>query len=589
MATPLSKKWHCVEPDAQIVEKLAREADIPVSIAQIFAANGMSRAEQVRDFLHSGLQQLPQPFLLKDMEKAVNLIVAGLERNALFIIYGDYDVDGVTATAVLAVFLQEVGARVKTVLPNRKIHGYGLHAGLLEQLAEEAAGDTKGAILVTVDCGISNVDEIALARELGFITIITDHHRLPDRLPEADAVINPLQDGCVFPDKDLAGVGLSFYLTAGIRSAMRKKNLFSNGKEPNLKEYLDLVAIGTVCDMAPLHGTNRILVRTGSEVIEQTRRHGLKSLLRISNIDGGSRVGCENIAFRLGPRINAAGRLDDARLAYSLLVSRQAEEAAGLADALNALNEERKRITEDIYVSCCALAEKNLKDYKYSLVLTGKNWHQGVLGIVASKLVQEYGLPTVLLTETRGENGLVLLKGSARSVEGFDLFAALTECTDLLEKFGGHEQAAGLTVQEENIAALANRLEGIAANILSGKSGPEKLRVFSLQDLTGNERDSFLNYYRAMEPFGVGNPEPVFVVEGCELRELQIVGDGHLRFVLFKDNRRLFPGIGFNRGELKNLLTNRKIDLAFALRSNRFRGVEQWQVNFVDYDDAATH
>ncbi len=275
---------------------------------------------------------------------------------------------------------------------------------LLQELAAEAGEAVKGAVLITVDCGISNIEEIALAKKLGFTCIVTDHHRLPSRLPEADAIINPLQEGCAFPEKHLAGVGLAFYLVAGLRSAMRENNMFSGKSEPNLKKYLDLVAIGTVCDMVPLTGVNRIFVRGGSEVMEHSTRLGLQGLFRVSKMEEAAAVSCENIAFRLGPRINAAGRLDDAWQAYALLTADSETEATRLAVALNAMNETRKDLTEEIYEQCRVQAESSLAEYANSLVLMEREWNQGVLGIVASKLVQHYMLPTVLVTEAKKGN-----------------------------------------------------------------------------------------------------------------------------------------------------------------------------------------
>jgi len=585
----LRKNWRYLTPSPELAEEIAGQARIPVAIAALLLANGITRVGQVQDFFQAGLQQLPQPFLFKGMECAVDLIINGLKRKAPFVIYGDYDVDGVTAAAVLSIFLKEVGARVKTILPNRMTHGYGLNRELLVNLATEVGEETEGAVLITVDCGISNIDEIAFARELGFVCIVTDHHRLPAKLPEADAIINPLQEGCAFPDKHLAGVGLAFYMAAALRSALRKNGMFSNRKEPNLKNYLDLVAIGTVCDMVPLTGVNRVFVRAGSEVMGQVNRPGLRGLLRVAKMDTGSTVSSENIAFRLGPRINAAGRLDDAGQALALLTAGSEAEGTKLAAALDAMNEDRKNITEEIYVRCCHQAEQRRQEFDSSLVLMEKDWHQGVLGIVASKLVQRFMLPTVLVTEAKTEASTCFLKGSARSVPGFDLFAALQRCADLLERFGGHKMAAGLTIREENYDAFSKRFNDIARTYMSSGDDDRALEVFPVSEVLQDAGEEFLQYYKLMEPFGVGNPEPVLVLHGCELRELQVVGNGHLRFAVYQNERCLFGGIGFNRGELKGTLLNKKIDLAFTLRLNRFRGVERWQATFVDYQEVATH
>jgi single-stranded-DNA-specific exonuclease len=581
-----AKKWFFPEP----VSYSGQEEGIrlPPGIVALLAERGLQDTARISSFFSSTLSDLPDPFLMKGMQEAVDILLDAMRHKKPIVVYGDYDVDGLTGAAVIALFLKEVGADSFVCQPDRQRHGYGLHSDLIMELAEKYEAEEKNAVLLTVDCGISNKLEVAIARSAGFKVIITDHHQLPGSLPVADAILNPLQKVCSFPFKGLAGVGVAFYLVAGLRTQMRKKHLFSNGNEPNLKKSLDLVAIGSICDMVPLTGVNRILVKAGMEVLQGTQRPGLIALAKEAGREDRESISPEDVAFRLGPRINAAGRLQDAGQAYRLLVCETLNEAEILSRDLSLLNEKRKRLTESIYNDCCRMVEELSGEKRVSLVLKGENWIPGVLGIVASKIVQEYYRPTILLASITDEGGERILKGSGRSVEGFDLFEALGKCSDYIQKFGGHAQAAGMTVREDDFARFSETFEEVSRQAIGEKGPVETIRVHDIsQMLTSGERE-FLELYKKMGPFGAGNPEPIFAAHGCRLIDGQVIGEQHLRFKLALDDKRIYPGIAFGRAELLPLIRDQKIDLAFYLRLNQFRGEERWQVYLIDIGSNTT-
>jgi len=584
------KKWVPVDP---AIGDHQTEGDVglcaPAGIAAILAARGIRDAEEIERFFHPRLTDLPEPGLMKGMREAVAILLQAVLQKRPVVIYGDYDVDGVTGVAVISLFLKEIGANCRVCLPHRQRHGYGLNADLIVELAEKTKAAAQGAVLLTVDCGISNCREVKIAKERGFNIIVTDHHQLPATLPEADAILNPLQQDCSFPFKGLAGVGVAFYLMAGLRAAMRQKGLFSERNEPNLKNVLDLVAIGTICDMVPLLGVNRILVKSGMEVLQGTNRIGLQALRSVAGLSEGSGINEEDIGYRIGPRINAAGRLDDAAIAYRLLVADDAEEAIGLARQLDAINETRKDLTDEVYQSCCSNAEELHRQGRISLVMAGQDWHLGVLGIVASRLVQKFYLPTILLSTTINEKGEGILKGSARSINGFNIFEALQSCEGSLEKYGGHAQAAGVTIKSENFDLFSESFEDVARKSIKESDLRETVEIFDATLLWNESGQRFFEYFKKIAPFGVGNPEPVFAALSCSIGDLRIVGEKHLSFNLYKKERKFLAGIAFNRGELLSHLQGvKQVDIAFTLRANQYRGRETWQACFVDAGDEIT-
>ncbi|MEJ2032437.1 MAG: single-stranded-DNA-specific exonuclease RecJ [Deltaproteobacteria bacterium] len=455
--------------DREHAAALAAELDVPVGIAAILLQRGIQDAEKAHAFLNPTFGQLPSPFLMKDMSKAVAILVEAIQRGRRVVVYGDYDVDGATGAAVLVLFLRRLGLTVHARQPHRLVHGYGLHRELIPELEILAPA----GVLVTVDCGISNHGPVAAAKEKGLAVIVTDHHQPQATLPPADAVLNPLQPGCAFPFKQLAGVGVAFYLAMGLRSRLNEQEHWQGREEemPNLRELLDLVAMGTVADMVPLLGPNRIFVRAGLDVLQGAERPGLGCLLETAGISGRRRLTAEDIGFRLGPRINAAGRTGNPDRALELLLTDDMVVARRLAGELESANRNRQALEEKIANQAMTAAMKFLQAGCRTLVLQGKEWHSGVLGIVASRLLNRFYRTTILLTEKEG-----LLTGSGRSIPEFHLHHALEDCGDLLERYGGHANAAGLALRPENVPVFRERLETKAAQLAAEDLQPKLLK-----------------------------------------------------------------------------------------------------------------
>jgi single-stranded-DNA-specific exonuclease len=567
------KTWLNRLYDKDRAAAVAAELDLPAGIADILLQRGLSEAEQVHAFLFPALGQLPAPLLMKGMREAVSIVARAVVHRQPIMVYGDYDVDGTTGAAVLVLFLRTLGLEVLVCQPHRLTQGYGLHHNMIDDLLARAPG----GVLVTVDCGISSVEAVAAARQGGMTVIVTDHHQPPGKLPAAHAILNPLQAGCGFPFKQLAGVGVAFYLTMGIRSHLKEQG-FWQGREaemPNLREYLDLVAVGTIADMVPLLGPNRIFARAGLEVLQEARRPGFSCLLETAGVLG-KRLSAEDVGYRLGPRINAAGRTGDPGRALELLLTSDFGRARELAGELEEANRCRQALEKEMFQQAVTAAADILHAGGKSLVLSGADWHAGVLGIVASRLLNRYYRTTILLTEKDG-----LLKGSGRSIPALDLYGTLGCCQDLLVQYGGHANAAGLALRPENLKEFQERFEAEVATRLK----PEDLQPKLLIDgLLGEElfHGRFLEYYLRLPPFGIGNPEPVFGGSGCRLLEPRVVAEKHLKFFWPHNGGRL-QGIGFGFGYLlPQLLQEATAGVAVSLRLNEYRGKESWQLNLVD-------
>ncbi len=560
------EKWRPRPVEVGAVRDLARRHGLALPIAAILWQRGVGEGE-VAGFLRPGLGQLPDPSAMRGMAQAASLLADAVQRSRPITVYGDYDADGVTAAAVLVRFFQALGVGIDVVQPDRFTHGYGLHPDLVRRIGE---GRGRGGVLVTVDCGISDREAVALARSLGLEVIVTDHHQPPADLPPASVILNPLQPGCAFPEKHLAGVGIAFYLAAGVRRELRQRN--SGFAGPNLKELLDLVAVGTVADMVPLTGANRILARVGLEVLRHTRRPGLAALVRACGLEPGAPVTADDIAFRLGPRLNAAGRMDSARAALDLLVCDRGEEADRLAAALDAHNQDRRQTTEAVVAEAAGQAG----DPSAGVVVAGAGWHQGVLGIVASRLVERFGRPAVVLAlpEDEGEPA----RGSARSVPGFNLYQALAACRDLLLRFGGHEQAAGLALAAERIGEFRARFQELVRAAGLGKQ--TVLEVDLVLDGREIGRPGFLDQYRLLAPFGVGNPEPLFASCGVRFADTTVLRDRHLR-CRWQAGGRSLVCIGFGQAHLYEQAAAGPADMLFHLRPNYWQGSERWQAHIM--------
>lgn len=553
------RRWVFREEEPSGWKLVADELDLHPIFARLLAQRGVTDPDGARRFLNPTLGHMHDPFLMKGMDAAVREVLHALDSGARIVIHGDYDVDGICSASLLYSFLQMFGADVDYFIPRRAQEGYGLTTETVRRLADDGCD-----VLVTTDCGISEVEEIALARELDMRVVVVDHHSVPDELPPANAILNPLQPGCAFPFDKLAAVGVTFNLAVALRKELRDRGVFRHVEEPDLRDMLDLVALGTIADVVPLVDENRIFVRAGLDVLAQKKRAGVSALLdRIGRKDG--RVHSETVSYGLAPRLNAAGRVADASICVELLTTREYGRALELAGELDELNEERRRRERDIYERALPLAEEQLERYDNVLLLAGEGWDRGVLGIVASRLMETYNRPTIMAGIEDGE-----ARGSARSIEGFDILAALEKASDHLLTFGGHTSAAGLRFDADQLDALRARLDAAAGEMLdSGQIPPPRILVDASVSL-GELEQKFTSDLLRMEPFGEGNPAPVLVAESVRARRAKIVGDDHLR-ASFADGSGELDGIAFSMGEFLDML-DAEVDVAFAPKFSRFRG-----------------
>lgn len=546
------RKWEVRPLDKERAAAFAQTYGVPFFLAMLMNIRGLDDAAHLREFLGEG-EPLSDPFLLKDMDKAAARITRAVDNMEKIAVYGDYDADGVTSTAMLYSYLETRGADVIFYIPQREGEGYGMNMGAVEYLKEQGV-----SLIVTVDNGISSVQEVARANELGIDVVVTDHHRPQEILPDAVAVVDAYRPDDTSPYKHFSGVGIAFKLLMALEDG-------AGDVEDLLEAYSDLAAIGTIGDIVPLTGENRTLIRAGLERLSQSDRPGVQALLENAGI-AGKVLTSTNVAFTLVPRINATGRMGAPERAVRLLISGYEEEAEVLSEEICADNEERRRVEAEIAEA--AFADIEAKGYMKDrvVVVDGENWHHGVIGIVASRVTERCGKPCMIIS--RGETEA---KGSGRSIEGFSLFEAICACGDLLIKFGGHPMAAGITLKPENIEAFRKRINQYAAEhfpqmptqtvTLDCKLNPAALSVSMAQSLT------------QLEPFGNGNPQPVFGLFNMELSNVTPVGGGgHLRLTLEK-NGAVITAMRFNtKPEELPYHIGDKIDLAVQLEAREFRG-----------------
>jgi single-stranded-DNA-specific exonuclease len=583
------KKWLLRQMPAGITDeqviKIARDLGLPEAIVRILVFRGICTKEHIKDFMVPSLQQLPRPFLMKGMSDAVAILQEAIHVQKPITVFGDFDADGVTSTAVLSLFLTELGVPYQTYIPDRLSEGYGLNSSAIKKIhAANMQQWGKAGILLTVDCGISDAEVVGEARSLGFKIIITDHHKPPEKLPEADAILNPLQTGCDFPCKYLAGVGVAFYLIMGLRSALINDCHWPQQSIPNLKIYMDLVAIGTVADQVPVTGCNRIIVKAGLEIMNQSGRVGLQKLLDTATTSNGGGVTVEDIVYRIAPRINAAGRIASAHMAVKLITTNLPVEAQQFAEQLEKANNDRKNIEAGIFAEAVQMASAENLETVSSLVLYKKDWHQGVLGIVASRLSDQFYRPVILLTDCLqedNEESQRLVKGSGRSIEGVDIHAAVSSCQGMLLRFGGHTGAVGLTLPAENIEPFRQQIDTVIGVQKEKYAITPSLLIDMEMTLDALYDNAFLTAYAALSPFGSGNPEPVFRMTRQKLTKPRLVGGNHLRFTLM-ENGRTINGIGFAFGNRVDISQNTLMDLAFTLRLNSYMGQQKWELNLTD-------
>jgi single-stranded-DNA-specific exonuclease len=542
-------------------------------IAALLANRGISEPPLASRFLAPALADIYDPFLLLGMDCAVERLAAAFSKGEKVCVYGDYDVDGISSVALLIGFFREIGLACFYHIPKRLDEGYGLSADGVETAARQGAN-----VIVTVDCGISAVKESILCSSLGVDLIITDHHTPGDVIPQACAVINPHQPGCPFPFKALAGVGVAFNLLIALRNRLRERGVFSGSGEPNLRSYLDLVALGTVADIVPLLDENRIFVKYGLAELTNSSRVGIQALKKVAGVTG--EVGCGAVGFRLAPRLNAAGRLEDAALGVELLLCNDGEKAAGIASRLDASNEERQGLEREMLLDALSRVkgEPLLADKK-SIVLASRDWHPGIIGIVASRIVDIFHRPTILISLQEG-NG----RGSGRSIPKFHLHDALNACSEHLLKFGGHKYAAGLSIDESTLEAFVTRFDEIAQGALTDSDLTPQLIIDS--ELSGEELTVELaEVLESLSPFGMGNPEPVFMIRGASIIDRRVLKERHLKLRLAV-GEKIVEAIGFDMAE--STIHSGTIDAVFCLGLNIWNGRRNLQLRLKDFR-AADH
>jgi len=563
------KIWH-IHDEPPKAAWLAQKLGVSRLTATLLCNRDIASPDSAESFLSPRLANLRDPFLLKDMDKAVELIADGIAAGKRITIYGDYDADGITATALLVDFFSKLKAPVSFYIPHRLDEGYGLNETAVKGIAE---GGTE--ILITVDCGISSSLEIAMAQGLGLEVVVTDHHQIPGDFQPICPTINPLRPDSAFPFRDLAGVGLAFYLAIAIRSHLRDRGFFNNGPEPDLKPYLDLVALGTVADIVPLVGENRIFVKSGLAVLMEGARPGINALREVSGIRAGQVITTDDIAFRLAPRLNALGRLGPASSAVRMLTTGSAAEAESIAKRMDYLNAQRQAIESRITLESFEKIERMEDlDTRRTFVLYDRKWHRGVVGIVASKIVEQYYRPTLILG-LEGE----LLKGSGRSIEGFNLYEALCDLSDLLDHFGGHYYAAGLSLHVGKAQEFMERFEEIARNRLDQDSLIPRVEVDALLDLDAVTHQ-LLKELELFMPCGYANPQPLFCSRPVEVTSSRVVGESHLRLKV-RQGGVSFDCIAFRKA-MFHPLDGRSVELLFHIGTNTWQGRESIQLTVVD-------
>ena len=549
-----SKKWTLKYKGSIKDYDLNKKMKISPEIGQILKNRGINSEEDAEIFINPSLDYLRDPFLMKDMEKAVYRIEYAIENNQNIWIYGDYDVDGVSSTSVLCLYFDYIGFPVKYYIPNRLEEGYGIN--------EDAIGILKNQgcdLLISVDCGITSVKEVELANQLGIDVIITDHHEVQDEIPNAYAVINPKQENCNYPFDMLCGCGVAFKLIQALTPAEEFKTSMYN--------YLEIVTLATICDIVPLVDENRIIVKNGLKLMKDGINLGLKELIKVCGIDT-DKIGSSHVGFSIGPRINASGRLGYSYLGVELFTTKSKEEAIEIASLLEDKNNERQMIEAKMYQEAEDIinGDERYKDDKV-LVIANKGWQHGVIGIVASKLTEKYYKPTILLTIEDEE-----ATGSARSIKGFSIFDTLVKCSDLLGKFGGHEQAAGLSMDKNNIDELRRRVNEIADYNLTDEDMIENISVeFELNE--GSIDFNLIEELHSLEPFGMSNPSPRFIIRDLEIRSIFRMGKekNHLKLNLEKD--KVYECVGFNMAYMaENYEVGDKVDVLFQLDENNYMG-----------------
>jgi len=557
----MNKVWKLKKIDENTLKDYIENFNISEFMAKMLIAKEISE-DKVSGFLNPDIQKLYDPYLLDDMEKMVDRIVLAGTRGERIAIYGDYDVDGITSITLMYSFLKDLGLDVEYYLPDRQEEGYGLNKNAILTLKEKGI-----SLIITVDCGISAVEEVEYANSLGLDVCVTDHHECSNILPNAYSIVNPKRPNSKYPFNSLAGVGVSFKVLTAITQKLNMP------KEEYLK-YLDIVAVGTIADIVPLVDENRIITANGLKMLQNTKNEGLKALMKVAKLNT---VDSDNVSFGLAPRINASGRMADATVAVKMLLSTNPMEAYNYAKVLDEQNILRQEVERKIYEEAEKIIEKEELYKKKSIVVEGKNWHQGVIGIVASKLTEKYLKPVILLSYDDEK-----AKGSGRIPQGISLYDALTDCKEYLVAFGGHELAAGLTLETKNIPAFKEKFEQVI-----GKMKPDEFVRNIDIDFEISKLDMTLNTINEIDkiaPFGQKNKRPVFIYKNLKVVSVSTLKeDKHLKFKLQDDNF-LVDAIFFKAGDRRDeVIVSDKIDVVLTMSLNEFMGRKNIQFLVVDF------
>jgi len=545
--------------------------NLPEVIVRLLAGRGIEKPDEIREFLEPYYEKgTHSPFLFSDMEKVIKRIEKARDNKEKVVIFGDYDADGVTASVILRETLAEIGIKVDVYIPDKKTEGYGLNPTAIDKFSKDGVN-----LIITVDCGITGIKETKQANNLGIDVIITDHHHVPEEVPDALAIINPRTKNSGYPFLELAGVGVAFKVAQAIFER------FLPEKKDHTRWMLDLVAIGTVADCVPLVGENRIFVKYGLIVLSKTKRTGLQQLFSVArlNIDENNMPSTRNIGFHIAPRINAAGRINHANLAYDLLIENDIAKARAYALDLEGNNSNRQKITETVANEVKILAENIFKDKKLVFAV-GENFPIGVVGLVAGKVAQQFNKPTAVLQKGETES-----KGSFRSIPQVNIIEAIEKCKDLLIKFGGHSQAAGISVKNAKLEKFYEKLNSQIEKELEGKDISPQLWIdaeVSSSDVNWELAENL----EKMKPFGEGNQEPVFAMDNLSVRNIRMIGNGekHLKLSLVsKDTGEIFEAVGFNIAkDFSHIKNDDVVSVAFNLQKDEWNGNRRIQLLLVD-------
>jgi single-stranded-DNA-specific exonuclease len=570
----LKKPWDFISLNKLAVDELANKSQIPHIIAKFLYQRGINTPEAVAQHFRLTLSSLSDPWKMADMDKAVDRLLKAIARHERVGVFGDYDVDGVTSAALIYKFLKQLGLEVTVYIPHREKEGYGLSAAGLKCCESQGC-----KLLITVDCGISNSEEVCLARRLMMDVIITDHHEPSNCLPQAIAVLNPKRSDCLFPFKELAGVGVAFNLIRALRHRLYELGHWNVDQVPNLKEYLDFVALGTVADAVPLLGDNRILVRSGLEVINRCERPGIKAIKALCYLN--SDITSSDIAFRVGPLINAAGRMAHANKAFELLTTDSEVKANQLATELHLLNQQRQTEEKSMFTEALDKIQSLVEEYP-SYVLSSPKWKKGILGIVAARLVDQFHKPVILFTLDGKE-----AHGSGRCPPGINLYESLRACSIHLSSFGGHKAAAGLRLSCDSIKKFTEDFQKFMASSLDQNQVRPMLMLDCIACIEELVDPGFAKFYEYLEPFGAGYLAPVFAVRDFEVHRSRVVGNGHLKLTLTSRNsqnhyiKRKVDLLGWGHGDKVNLPWE-SLELACTPFINVWQGQKQLELKLRD-------